>query len=67
MSYRVSEAEMGSSDTSALPEIAAPASPSQASPLQPAARGDSLRSSLLKKPLDAASLAGTPGSPPRPR
>jgi len=35
-----------------------------APPLQPAPRVDTLHSSLLKEPLDAA-LFGTPGYPPR--
>jgi DNA helicase HerA-like ATPase len=43
----------------------------QALPLQSAARADSLRSSILRKPLDASALGGTPaaavGFPPTPR
>jgi len=43
----------------------------QASPLQSVARADSLRSSILRKPLDASALGGAPaaasGYPPTPR
>jgi hypothetical protein len=67
MSYRVSEADMRDADAAALPETSAPASAPHAPPLQPAVRADSLRASLLKKPLDAASLATAPNTPQRPR
>jgi DNA helicase HerA-like ATPase len=67
MSYRVSEADMRDADAAALMEPSAPAPAPHAPPLQPAARADSLRASLLKKPLDAASLAAAPSTPPRPR
>ncbi|MGA2895358.1 MAG: DUF87 domain-containing protein [Xanthobacteraceae bacterium] len=41
-----------------------PGPPVQAPPLQPS-RGELLRASLLKKPLDVAALRGTPGDPPK--
>ncbi len=62
MSYRVSDddpTDYGSAvEPSARQQVAA------APPLQPAPRADSLRSSLLKKPLDAGLLGGTPSDTP---
>jgi hypothetical protein len=42
---------------------AAPAMPAAPLPPPPSARGEALRSSLLKKPLDA-SIGGAPANPP---
>ncbi len=50
------------------PQQAPAAPPAQPSPYQPAPQPSTLRSSILKKPLDANSLGGgntTPGYPPR--
>jgi uncharacterized protein len=69
MSFRVSDddtTDYGSPlDAAARQPVAAQAPPLQPSPLQGAPRVDPLRSSLLKKPIDAAALAMTPGSPPK--
>jgi hypothetical protein len=74
MSYRMSDddvADYGSAlDASARPPAAAQVPSPQAPQLQPAPRPDALRSSLLKKPLDAGPLGApgtTPGYPPRSR
>ena len=49
---------------------AAPQAPTMPPPVPPSPRGEALRSSLLKKPLDAASFGAQPttrpGFPPQP-
>ena len=64
MSYRVSDDDVVEPTTAQSPPLQAP-------PLQPVPHAEPLRSSILKKPLDADSLSGipaiTPGFPPRSR
>jgi DNA helicase HerA-like ATPase len=60
MSHRMSEDEYG--DHSDAPPLQ-PGVPQAPVPVPPSARGEALRSSLLKKPLDPASL-NAPPSPP---
>jgi hypothetical protein len=43
---------------------AAPMAPAAPLPPPPSSRGEALRSSLLKRPLDAGTLGGGPASPP---
>jgi hypothetical protein len=67
MSHRMSDDEFsdyGAADTPALqPQM--PQTPAyQPPPPQPPAPPSALRSSLLKKPLDANSLGGMPANPP---
>jgi hypothetical protein len=72
MSYRTSdEGDTGSPLDPTTRQPADQPPRSQASSLQSAARADALRSSILRKPLDASTLAGAPsaapGYPPTPR
>jgi DNA helicase HerA-like ATPase len=69
MSHRSGEDDFADLDPTALQPAAIPAASVQAPSIQPSARPEGLRSSLLKKPLDAntfgAPPAGPPGYPPR--
>jgi DNA helicase HerA-like ATPase len=61
MSHRMSEDDYG--DYGDAPSLQPAQPPVQAPPMQPPPRPEGLRSSLLKKPLDAGSFGGTPASP----
>ncbi|MEI9803335.1 MAG: DUF87 domain-containing protein [Pseudolabrys sp.] len=72
MSHRMSDDEFSDFDAPSLQPAAAPMpqTPSTPAPIPPSPRGEALRSSLLKKPLDAGSFGNpqpgsTPGFPPR--
>ena len=71
MSYRTSDDGDSGSPLDAVTRQPADQPLPQALPLQSAARADSLRSSILRKPLDASALGGAPGAavgfPPTPR
>jgi uncharacterized protein len=65
MSHRTAEDEGVPDYGSPLDAPAlAPAAPAAPLPPPPSSRGEALRSSLLKKPLDASTLGGPPTSPP---
>ena len=63
MSHRAIEDEFGDSP-SPFETLSQPAAPVHAPPAQPAAPTSSLRSGLLKKPLDAVSLSGNGSAQP---
>ena len=67
MSHRMSQDDLDYNSPADAPALQPPQAPVM--PAAPTARPDGLRSGLLKKPLDASSLAapsgGTPGFPPR--
>ena len=67
MSYRSGEDEFADYNS---PIESAPLQPAMPAPVPPSPRGEALRSSLLKKPLEAGSFgspqAGKPGLPPAP-
>jgi len=60
MSHRMSDDEFDYADAPALQPAPMPTGPA---PVPPSPRGEALRSSLLKKPLDA-SIGSTPSAPP---
>jgi hypothetical protein len=68
MSHRTSDddsvPDYGSPLDAPALQPAAPVAPAAPVPPPPSSRGEALRSSLLKKPLDAATLGGPPASPP---
>ena len=67
MSHRMSDDEF--IDYADAPALQPTPAPAVAAPVSPSPRGEALRSSLLKKPLDAGTLSGPasnpPGFPPR--
>ena len=71
MTYRTSDDGDSGSPLDAVTRQPAGQPLPQASPIQTSARAESLRSSILKKPLDASALGGAPaaaaGYPPTPK
>jgi len=70
MSHRMSDDEYGDYGDAPTLQPAAPQMPAAPVPVPPSPRGEALRSSLLKKPLDAASFSSPantspPGFPPK--
>ena len=64
MSHRMSEDEFTDYAEAPAVQSAPPLAPAAPVPVPPSPRGEALRSSLLKKPLDATSFGNTPSSPP---
>ena len=66
MSHRAGDdaSEHGAPDSPPLQPAAAAPAPATPMPVPPSPRGEALRSSILKKPLDSASLGGASASPP---
>jgi uncharacterized protein len=63
MSHRVADDD-GVPDYGDAPALAPAAPMAPPAPVPPSPRGEALRSSLLKKPLDAGTFGGGPSSPP---
>jgi hypothetical protein len=63
MSHRVTDDD-GVPDYGDTPALAPAAPMAPPAPVPPSPRGEALRSSLLKKPLDAGTFGGGPASPP---